>query len=259
MSSGSSWCRFPWTRHGTSRASSFFRATRRSFTTPTSGWTARRRHAAYDEADPAPGYEGLIAHSATYPDGFFLGWTPGQVSPLLPKGLAWRLERGTDLVIEVHMQPSGKPELVRPSVGLFFGEEPPDRTPAMLRLGRQSIDIPAGDNLYAIGDSFVLPVDVEVQAVQPHAHYRARSVQATATLPDGRTRQLIRIQDWDFRWQHVYRYADAVRAAEGHDDHEPLHLRQLRGRTPATRSSLRAVCSGGSVPRTRWAMSGSSC
>ncbi len=160
----------------------------------------------YDEADPAAGYEGLIAHSATYPDGYFLGWTPGQVSPLLPKGLAWRLDRGTDLVVEVHMQPSGKAEVVRPSVGLFFGEEPPERTPSMLRLGRQSIDIPAGDNLYAIGDSFVLPVDVEVQAVQPHAHYRARSVRATATLPDGTTRQLIRIQDWDFRWQHVYRY-----------------------------------------------------
>src|SRR5215471_8783640 len=38
----------------------------------------------FDEADPAPGYEGLLAHSATYPDGYFLGWTPGQVSPLLP-------------------------------------------------------------------------------------------------------------------------------------------------------------------------------
>ena len=64
-----------------------------------------------DEEDPAPGYEGLIAHSAVYPDGHFLGWTPGQVAPLLPKGLAWRLDPGTDLVVEVHMQPSGKPEL----------------------------------------------------------------------------------------------------------------------------------------------------
>jgi hypothetical protein len=173
--------------------------------------TSRR----YDEADPAPGYEGLIAHSATYPDGYFLGWTPGQVSPLLPKGLAWRLDRDTDLVVEVHMQPSGRAEIVRPSVGLFFGDDPPERTPSMLRLGRQSIDIPAGDNLYAIDDAFVLPVDVEVQAVQPHAHYRARSVRATATLPDGTTRQLVRVQDWDFRWQHVYRYVTPVPLPKG--------------------------------------------
>lgn len=160
----------------------------------------------FDEADPAPGYEGLLAHSAGYPDGHFLGWTPGQVSPLLPKGLAWRLEPHTDLVVELHMQPSGKPETVLPSIGLYFGADPPDRTPAMLRLGKQTIDITPGMKNYTISDSFVLPVDVEVQAVQPHAHYRAREVTGYATLPDGSSRPLIHIKDWDFRWQHVYRY-----------------------------------------------------
>ncbi|PYR23439.1 MAG: hypothetical protein DMF98_18485, partial [Acidobacteria bacterium] len=156
--------------------------------------------------DPAPGYDGLLSHSAVYPDGHFLGWTPGQVAPLLPKGLAWRLAPRTDLVVEVHMKPSGKPEVVEPSVGFYFGSDPPERTPAMLRLGRQSIDIAAGEKDYAVTDSFVLPVDAEVQAVQPHAHYRAREVRGIATLPDGTTRWLIFIKDWDFRWQHVYRY-----------------------------------------------------
>ena len=31
-----------------------------------------------DLADPEPGYEGLISLSAKNPDGYFLGWTPGQ-------------------------------------------------------------------------------------------------------------------------------------------------------------------------------------
>jgi tetratricopeptide (TPR) repeat protein/mono/diheme cytochrome c family protein len=159
-----------------------------------------------DEADPAPGYEGLLPLSAAYPDGHFLGWTPGQAAPILPKGLAWRLNPGTDLVVEMHFVPSGKAEVVQPAVGLFFGDEPPARTPAMLRLGRQDIDIPAGQKEYVTTDFFVLPVDVEVQAVQPHAHYRAREIRATATLPDGTTKPLIYIKDWDYRWQHVYRY-----------------------------------------------------
>jgi tetratricopeptide (TPR) repeat protein len=161
---------------------------------------------ALDEQDPAPGYDGLLSHSAVYPDGHFLGWTPGQVAPLLPKGLAWRVAPRTDLVVEVHMKPSGKPEVVEPSVGFYFGSDPPERTPAMLRLGRQSIDIAPGEKDYTVTDSFVLPVDAEVQAVQPHAHYRAREVRGIATLPDGTTRWLIFIKDWDFRWQHVYRY-----------------------------------------------------
>lgn len=173
--------------------------------------TSRRR----DEEDPAPGYDGLIARSAMYPDGHFLGWTPGQVAPLLPKGLAWRLHPDTDLVLEIHMQPSGKPEVVQPSVGLFFGSDPPERTPMMLRLGRQNIDIPAGDQHYTITDSFVLPVDVQVQALQPHAHYRAHEIIGTATLPDGTTKTLLHINDWDFRWQHVYRYVTPVMLPKG--------------------------------------------
>jgi hypothetical protein len=168
-----------------------------------------------DEADPGPGYDGLIARTATYPDGHFLGWTPGQVAPLLPPDLAWRLEKNTDLVVELHMQPSGKAEQVAPSIGLYFGDAAPTRTPAMLRLGRQDIDIPAGDAKYVISDSYTLPVDVEVEAVQPHAHYRARDVRGVATLPDGSTKRLIDIADWDFRWQHVYRFATPLRLPKG--------------------------------------------
>jgi tetratricopeptide (TPR) repeat protein len=169
----------------------------------------------FDEDDPQPGYDGLIAHSAVYPDGHFLGWTPGQAAPLLPKGLAWSLAPGSDLVVELHMQPSGRPEMVQPSIAFFFGADPPERTPAMLRLGRQNLDIPAGESRYVSTDSFVLPVDVEVQAVQPHAHYIAREVRGTARLPDGRVQPLITIKDWDFRWQQVYRYVKPLTLPRG--------------------------------------------
>ena len=82
-----------------------------------------------DAEDPLSGYEGLMANSAMYPDGHFLGWTPGQVAPLLPKGLAWTLEPGTDLVVELHLQPTGKPENDRTVVRL-------STTRAMLRAVR---------------------------------------------------------------------------------------------------------------------------
>src|SRR4029077_15934709 len=135
-----------------------------------------RRSRELDEQDPEAGYEGLMANSAEYPDGHFLGWTPGQIAPLLPKGLAWLLTPGTDLVVELHLQPSGKPERIQPSFGLFFTNDPPERIPFMLRLGSESIDIAAGAKDYTVIDSYELPVDAEIQAVQPHAHYRAREI-----------------------------------------------------------------------------------
>ena len=161
-----------------------------------------------DDADPGPGYEGLILHSADYPDGHFLGWTPGQFAPLAPKGLAWRLNPGADFVVQLHMRPTGKPESVAPRIGLYFTDDAPRLLPVMLRLGRQNLDIAAGDAGYLSRDWYILPVDARIEAVQPHSHYRARDVKAIAEVPDGATRPIIHIATWDFAWQDVYRVAE---------------------------------------------------
>jgi tetratricopeptide (TPR) repeat protein/mono/diheme cytochrome c family protein len=168
-----------------------------------------------DDADPQPGYDGLMPRSALYPDGHFLGWTPGQIAPLVDDEMAFAIEPGTDLVVQLHMQPSGAVEQVRPEIGIFFAKAPPRRAPSVLRLGSQGIDIAPGEGAHVIRDEYTLPVDVEVLAVQPHAHYRLRDVRGTATLPDGTERSLIRIADWDFRWQHVYRYQSPIALPKG--------------------------------------------
>jgi tetratricopeptide (TPR) repeat protein len=129
--------------------------------------------------------------------------------------MSWRLEPHSDLVVQVHMHPGSAPEVVQPSVGLFFSETPPARIPLMLRLGRQNIDIAAGAADYAIEDRYTLPVDVAVYGVQPHAHFRAREIKGFARLPNGTTRWLIFIKDWDFNWQDVYRYVEPVALPKG--------------------------------------------
>src|SRR5436190_6970035 len=128
-----------------------------------------------DDADPGPGFNGLLS-AGNFPEGHFLGWTPGQLPPLASDGMSWRLEPNSDLVVQLHMHPDGAPEVVQPSVGFFFTDTPPVRTPLMLRLGRQDIDIAAGISRYDVTDSYRLPVDVDVFAIQPHAHYRAREI-----------------------------------------------------------------------------------
>ncbi len=163
-----------------------------------------------DDADPAPGYEGLIPFSAAFPQGHILAWTPGQVPTLAPKGMAWRLEPGTDLLVQLHMQPTSTPVRLRPVVGLFFTNDAPTLVPTALRLGRQDIDIAPGEARYRTSDSYVLPVDAQVQAIQPHAHARARDVHITADLPGATRRTLLAIGDWDSHWQDVYRLAAPI-------------------------------------------------
>src|SRR5262249_1040682 len=79
----------------------------------------------------------------------------------------------------------------------------------------QQLDIPAGAREFAVSDRFVLPVDVDVLAVYPHAHFLARTMDARATLPDGRVQALIRIDTWDFKWQDVYRYVEPLPLPKG--------------------------------------------
>jgi Tfp pilus assembly protein PilF/mono/diheme cytochrome c family protein len=168
-----------------------------------------------DEADPLPGYDGLMPRSAEYPSGHFLGWTPGQVAPLVPPELSWTLEPGSDLVVQLHLQPTGAVEHVQPEIGFFFSDQAPTRTPTIVRLGSQGIDIAPGESRFVIRDSYTLPVDVQLLATQPHAHYRAREIRGVADLPDGSSRLVMHIKDWDFRWQHVYREVTPIRLPKG--------------------------------------------
>ena len=216
--------------------------------------TAASRRA--DDADPSPGYEGAILRSADYPDGHFLGWTPGQAPPLSGPDLAWRLEPGADLVVQLHMQPNGKAEVIRPSIGLYFTDVAPARTPVILRLGRQNLDIPAGADDYHVADTYVLPVDAEVRAIQPHAHYRARTVSASAILPDGTRRPLLLIRHWDFNWQDQYRYAAPFWVPAG------TRSKWITSSTTPTptrgiRVTRRRACNGDGDRRTKWPTCGS--
>jgi tetratricopeptide (TPR) repeat protein len=168
-----------------------------------------------DALDVEPGYDGGMVPDASYPPGHMLGWTPGQRPRASPEGTAWRLEPESDIVVQLHLQPTGKPEPVQVSIGVYFTDQPPTRTPIGLRLGSQTIDIPPDVASYVVTDQFELPVDAEVLAIQPHAHNLGRTVQATATLPDGSMRALVDIADWDFRWQDVYRYARPIPLPRG--------------------------------------------
>lgn len=168
-----------------------------------------------DEAGPGPGYEGMFAEGATNPDSRALGWTPGMTPALDPPDMAWRLVRGSDLVIQLHMTPSGKPETVRPSIGFYFSSQPPTRYPIDFKLGSKTIDIPAGESAYVVEDDYTLPVDVDLLTIYPHAHYLATDLRASATLPGGMMIPLVWIRHWNFKWQDQYRYREPVALPAG--------------------------------------------
>jgi Flp pilus assembly protein TadD len=171
------------------------------------------------EKEKGAGFGGmeLRIESETFdPDSHFLFWKPGTVVTNEPDGMALRLDKGTDLILNAHMQPSGKEEPVQPSIGLYFTDKPATKHPMLLQMHNDAaLDIPPGDGNFVVTDEFKLPVDLELMGVYPHAHYLGKDLQATAELPDGTTKTLIHIPRWDVNWQAVYRYSEPVFLPKG--------------------------------------------
>ncbi|HLX62160.1 MAG TPA: tetratricopeptide repeat protein [Planctomycetota bacterium] len=158
-----------------------------------------------DGKESEPGWPGMNAPSPTAetPSSQFTSWQPGRI-PRMHEDMAWRLPVGTDLVLQLHMQPSGKPEPIQPSIAFYFTDRPGTVHPMIVLLRRVDIDIPAGEKAYSVRAQYTLPVDVDVLGLLPHLHYLGKDVKAFATLPDGSRTRLLWIKDWNFNWQSDY-------------------------------------------------------
>lgn len=179
----------------------------------------RTQSARLQESSPGAGFPGMeikIESEAFDPDSHFLFWKPGTVPYTEPDGMALRLDAGTDLVLNIHLQPSGKPEWIQPSLGVYFTDRPAALFPMLLQLENdRKLDIPPGEKNFIVTDGFRLPADAAVLAIYPHAHYLGHDLQAFATYPDGTRKSLIHIPNWNLNWQAVYRYAAPVNLPAG--------------------------------------------
>jgi tetratricopeptide (TPR) repeat protein/mono/diheme cytochrome c family protein len=171
------------------------------------------------EPKPGVGFAGMdltVEEDTFDPDGHFLSWKPGSPAVVEPDGMAWRAEPGMDLVLNVHLRRSGKEETVDPTIALYFTDKPQARFPMLVQLEHDGvIDIPPGDKDFVVSDQFRCPLDLQVLAVYPHAHYLATLMEAYATLPDGSRKWLVRIPHWDLNWQGVYRLKNPLTLPKG--------------------------------------------
>ena len=125
-------------------------------------------------------------------------------------------------------------ELIRDQGILVIMPEGPLRTEDFQALS-QAVDD------YIVSDEMELPVAVEVLSAFPHAHYLARAMHVTATLPNGSIDSLLTIDDWQFGKQLEYQFAEPRRlpVQPGHEQQafgqvEPLrHLPRRRDLQPA--------------------------
>lgn len=164
-----------------------------------------------------PGFAGMAAGRSMIPLG---GWAVGGQPHFFPEGLALHASKGSDLVVQYHFHPTGKPEAEKSVFGIYFAKKAPARTLTRIMLPPgyslfSGLDIPPGEKDFVIRDSYILPVAVDAIGVGAHAHYLGKNMRLTATLPDGSAKVMLAINDWDFAWQDRYYYKDFALLPKG--------------------------------------------
>lgn len=129
----------------------------------------------------------------------------------------WELRPGSDLVLTTHLKTTGRRQMLRIEVALYFA--PASASPGgalVLPISHQgAIEIPAGAANTQLEDAYTLPQAAAVAAIYPRAHFLARSLDAYATTPAGKQLALLSIPRWDADWLEVYRYAKPVQLPAG--------------------------------------------
>jgi len=168
-------------------------------------------------AKATDGKEGYVTFGGVgfLPNGSFGGWAPGLRARALPAGKAFKLEPGTRLVMQVHYNKSGKTEMDKTQLGIYFAKEPVDQQVELAWLFNLLLKIPAGEKAHKQVYTQFIPADITVYGVMPHMHLLGKEMKAWVEKPDKSTIPLIYIEDWDFNWQLNYQFKTPVKVPKG--------------------------------------------
>jgi hypothetical protein len=166
-----------------------------------------------DEADKGPGY-GTTAGAMIEADELSF-WTAGSQAHRLPPGIGIRVPAQADIVLQVHYHPGGKAGSDRTRVGLYFSRKPVKQALHWNNASNYNFRLPAGADNVEVKASWFVPVDLDALAVCPHMHDLGRDMHMSVKLPNGTTRSLIEIVDWDPSWQGAYYFQNPMTLPAG--------------------------------------------
>lgn len=175
--------------------------------------SAQRSAEALDARDTTPGYECFGGPRVSGSQPLAL-WAPGGGPTLFPARSGLRLTGGRKVVMQVHYNLAN---------GAF-----PDRTVVNLQteasVGAQGMLVPFADTDMRLPPRMTEAVTSEdvrldnlgglqriyVHGVAPHMHTLGRSLRVQTRDAEGTTRCVVDVPRWDFHWQNLFFYREAM-------------------------------------------------
>jgi hypothetical protein len=150
-------------------------------------------------------------------------YLPGALFSFYPKEIGgYKLKKRNAFYLnDMHYGPSPIDAVDSSYYKIYFSATPPSRPVAEFQMGTLGIApvepeliIPAG-SMKTFRIQTVLPEDISLISIVPHMHLIGKNYLAYAIKPSGDTIPLIRINNWDFRWQYFYQFKKLLHLPRG--------------------------------------------
>ncbi len=141
-------------------------------------------------------------------------YLPGVEVVLYPEGIGgYRVNKQSALLIkDIHYGPTPIIQTDNSYFNIYFSENPPQRQLGEFILGTQGISpvipplvIPP-NQVKKFETETIIPEDISIITINPHMHLIGRKFKAYAISPIGDSIPLIKIDNWNFRWQYFYTF-----------------------------------------------------
>ena len=142
-------------------------------------------------------------------------YAPGTVAQIAPEGTAFRLEPGGIIELQMHYTTKGEAVTDQTKVGLVFSTE---KAPLEIRPGQfvnGQFTLPAGAADVAVEADVEFLQDATVWGLFPHTHLRGKKWAYAMVLPDGTTKSILSVPNYDFNWQTYYMFREPLKVPKG--------------------------------------------
>ena len=150
-------------------------------------------------------------------------YLPGVFGTIYPEGIGgfFATEKNLVYLNDIHYGPTSEDVLDTSYVNIFLDRKPPVRPTKEIQLGTLGVGdiipplvIPPDTIMTFVMRGKILN-DISLLTVNPHMHLLGKSFIAYALKPNGDTIPLIRIKNWDFRWQFFYTFKKMLHIPAG--------------------------------------------
>ena len=144
-----------------------------------------------------------------------VGFAPGEQPAMYAPGFAKKVPAGSNLVFQVHYTPNGTAAKDVSTVGLIYAKTPVKYAVVTRPVLETRFVIPAGDPNYEVKSAYTFSEPAHLYSFMPHMHLRGKDFVYRAVFPDGTSKILLSVPNYDFSWQTYYVAKEPVAVPKG--------------------------------------------